>query len=195
MFSSSILHYIIWSDKCYLLIHIIVEIHLFGYLVELSLSPSATSSSSPWLNDEPLIGTRFHSSFPENHIMSSRQLCCTSSSQASWVWDILTPIRYESRSDMMVGTHFPRVITLVFIWPGKVMSCLAHLAGGPIVIVLPFSNVNHPSIRKLKDLFYKLFLMNPLSIQSPTLLGDHVNAISSMSVVLRSSIRAFEAQH
>ena len=63
---------------------------------------------------------------------------------------------------------FPRAITLVFIWPGKVMSCLAHLAGGPIVIVLPFRNVNHSSKRKLKDLFYKLFLMNPLSIQSPT---------------------------
>ena len=30
---------------------------------------------------------------------------------------------------------FPRVITLVLIWPGKVMSCLAHLAGEPIVIV------------------------------------------------------------
>ena len=168
MFSSSILHYIIWFDKCYLLIHIIVEIHLFGYLVELSMSPSATSSSSPWLNDEPLFGTRFHSSIPENHIMSSHQLCCTSSSQASWVWGILTPIRYESRLDMMVRMHFPWVITLVFIWPGKVMSWLAHLAGGPIVIVLPFSNVNHSSMRKLKDLFNKLFLMNPLSIQSPT---------------------------
>ena len=63
---------------------------------------------------------------------------------------------------------FPRVITLVFIWPGKVMSCLAHLAGGPIVIVLPFSSVSHSSVRKLEDLFYKLFLMNPLSIQSST---------------------------
>ena len=30
---------------------------------------------------------------------------------------------------------FPRVITLVFIRPGKVMPCLTHLPGGPIVIV------------------------------------------------------------
>ena len=67
--------------------------------------------------------------------MSFRQFVLHLSSQASWVWVILTPIKSESRSDMMVGTHFPRVITLVFIWPGKVMSCLAHLAGGLIVIV------------------------------------------------------------
>ena len=33
---------------------------------------------------------------------------------------------------------FPRVITLVYLWPGKVMSCLTHLAGGPIVISFPF---------------------------------------------------------
>ena len=33
-------------------------------------------------------------------------LCCTFSSQASWVWGTLTPIRSESRSDMMVGTYF-----------------------------------------------------------------------------------------
>ena len=54
MFFSSLHHYIIWSDKWYPLVHITVEIHLFGYLVVLSLSPSATSSSSPWLNDESL---------------------------------------------------------------------------------------------------------------------------------------------
>ena len=58
------------------------------------------------------------------------------------------------------------------------MSNLAHLTGGPIVIVLPFSNVNHSSKRKSKDLFYKLFLMNPLCIQVQPLLEDHVNAIS-----------------
>ena len=48
---------------------------------------------------------------------------------------ILPPTRTKSRSGTMVGTYFPRDITLVFMWPGKVMSCLAHLAGGPIVIV------------------------------------------------------------
>ena len=40
------------------------------------------------------------------------------------------------------------------------------------------SKVNHSSMRKLKDLFYMLFLMNPLYIQVQPLLEDHVNAIS-----------------
>ena len=42
MFPSSIHHYVIGSEKCYLLVHMIVEIHLFGILDEWSLSPSAT---------------------------------------------------------------------------------------------------------------------------------------------------------
>ena len=53
---------------------------------------------------------------------------------SSRVWGILTPIRSESRSDIMVGTYFQEFLTLVYISLGKVMSCLAHLAGGPIVI-------------------------------------------------------------
>ena len=79
-------------------------------------------------------GTCFHSSFPDNLMMSSCQLCHLfllrhPESEVSW-----------PQSDLNLGwiwwlEHFPRVITLVFIWPGKMMSCLAHLAGGPIVIV------------------------------------------------------------
>ena len=33
-------------------------------------------------------------------------------------------------------------------------------------------------MRQLNDLFYKFFLMDPLCIERPTLLEDHVNAIS-----------------
>ena len=90
----------------YLLVHIIVEIHLFGILDEWSLSPSSTSSSSPWLMMNYCFETCSYSSFPENLTMSSRQLCYPFSSQASWVWHILTPTRSESRSDMMVGIYF-----------------------------------------------------------------------------------------
>ena len=73
---------------------------------------------------------------------------------------------------------FPRVITLVFIWPGKVMSCLAHLAGGPIVIVsflarlviLPWGNCKTYSIScSWWILFVSKFWSLPV---------DHVNAIS-----------------
>ena len=51
-------------------------------------------------------GTCFHSSFPENLTMSSHQFVLHFSSQTSWVWGILTPIRSEPQSDMMVGTYF-----------------------------------------------------------------------------------------
>ena len=104
--SSSIHHYTIWSDKCYLLVHIIVEIHLVGNLDGLSPSPSATSSS-PWFNDELL----FQEHAPIVHFPRILQchfvdLCCTFSSRTSWVWGIMTPIGSESWSDMMVGTTF-----------------------------------------------------------------------------------------
>ena len=70
--------------------------------------------------------------------MSFRQFVLHLSSQASWVWVILTPIRSESRSNMMVGTYFQELQHWSILWPDKVMSCLTHLAGGPIVISFPF---------------------------------------------------------
>ena len=63
---------------------------------------------------------------------------------------------------------FPRVIATVFMWPGKVMSCLAHLAGGPSVIVSFLTRLTIFSMRKLNALFNKFFLMDPLCIQGPT---------------------------
>ena len=46
--SSSIHHYIFWSDQCYHRVHLIVEFHLYGSLDGLLLSPSTTSLSPPW---------------------------------------------------------------------------------------------------------------------------------------------------
>ena len=179
MFSSSIPHYITWSDKCYLLVHISVKIPLFGNLEELSLSPSATSSSSPWFNDEllfqepaPIV------QFPENLAMSFRRYV-----SHLFFSDILS-LRYPDTNRIWISVRydgwniFPRVITLVFIWPGKVMSCLAHLAGGPIVIVsflarlsiLPWGNCKTYSI---SCSWWILFVSKVWS--SPV---DHVNAIS-----------------
>ena len=132
MFSSSIHHYIVWSDKCCLLVHIIVEIHILLILM-----------NSLWVHQPPphpllglmmnsCFGTRFHSSIPENLTMSSQQfvlhLLRHPESEVSW-----------HQSDQNLGQiwwleYFPRVMTLVLIWPSKVMSFLAHLAGRPIVI-------------------------------------------------------------
>ena len=135
MFSSSIPHYIVWFDKSYLLVHIIVEIHLVGNLDELSLSPSATSSSSPWFNEEllfrnslPLFNSQESYNVISTIIVAPFFSCILSLSypDTNQIWIL---VRYDG------WNIFPRVITLVVIWPGKVVSCLVHLAGGPIVIV------------------------------------------------------------
>ena len=73
---------------------------------------------------------------------------------------------------------FPRVITLVFIWPGKVMSCLEHLPGGPIVIVsfsarlsiLPWGNC------KTYSTSYSWWILCVSKVWSSPV--DHVHAIS-----------------
>ena len=150
----------------------------FGNLNGLSLRQSVTSSPLLDLMMNSCFGTRFHSSFPENLTMSTRQLCCTFSSQASKC------LRYPDTNQIWISARydgwniFPRVITLVFIWPGKVMSCLAHLAGGPIVIVsflarlviLPWENCKTYSI---SFSWWILFVSKVWS--SPV---DHVKAIS-----------------
>ena len=90
---------------------------------------------------------------------------------------------------------FPRVITLVFIWPGKVMSCLAHHAGGPIIIVsflaslaiLPWGNCKTYSICCS---WYGSFVFpkSDLHLMTMSMLSR------SMSKVLRFSTRTFEAK-
>ena len=194
MFSSSILPYIIWSDKCYLLVHIIVEIHL----LEISMNCRWVHQPPPHpllgLMMNSCFGTRFHSSFPENLTMSSRQFVL------HLFFSGILSLRYPDTNQIWISVRydgwniFPRVITLVFIWPGKVMSCLAHLAGGPIVIVsflarltiLPWGNCKTYSISCswwilcVSIAWSYLMTMSMLS--------------RSMSMVLRFSTRTFEAQ-
>ena len=89
---------------------------------------------------------------------------------------------------------FPRVITLVFIWPGKVMSCLAHLAGGPIVIIsllarlsiIPWGNCKTYSTSYYWWIF--VFPKSDLHLLTMSMLSR------SMSMVLRFSTGTFEAQ-
>ena len=183
MFSSSIHHYTIWSDKCYLLVHIVVEIHLLN-----------TSKSYRWVHQSPhplvdlmmnsCFGTRFHSSFPENLRCHLVNLCCTvllrhRESELSW-----------HQSDLNLGqiwwlehiskscNIFPRVVTLVYLWPGKVMACPAYLAGWPVDIVsllarlsiLPWGNC------KTYSTSFSWWILCVSKVWP--LLEDHVNAIS-----------------
>ena len=81
-------------------------------------------------------------------------------------------VRYDG------GNIFPRVITLVFLWPDKVMSCLAHLTGGPIVIIfllamlsiLPWGNC------KAYSTSCSWWILRVSKVWSSP--DDHVNAIS-----------------
>ena len=80
-------------------------------------------------------GTCFHNSFLENLTVSSCHVVLH-------LFLLRHPESEVSRhqTDLNLGQiwwleHFPRVITLVFISPDKVMSCLAHLARGPIVTI------------------------------------------------------------
>ena len=123
-------------------------------------------------------GTRFHSSFPENLTMSSRQFVL------HLFFSGILSLRYPDTNQIWISVRydgwniFPRVITVVFMWPCKVMSCLAHLAGGPIVIVsflarlsiLPWGNCKTYSIS------CSWWILRVSEILP--LLEDHVNAIS-----------------
>ena len=153
MFPSSIHHYIIRSDKCYLLVRIIVGTHLFGNLNGLSLSQSVTSSPLLDLMMNPCSELASIVHLPR--IFDVVSTICV----APFFSGILS-LSYPDTNQIWISVRydgwniFPRVIMLVFIWPGKVMSCLAHLAGGPIVIVsflarlviLPWANCKTYSI-------------------------------------------------
>ena len=93
-------------------------------------------------------------------------------------------LRYPDTSHIWISVKydgwniFSRVIILVLIWPGKVMSCLAHLAGGTIVIVsflsrltiLPWGNCKTYSI----SCSWWILCVSKIW----PLLKDHVSAIS-----------------
>ena len=134
--SSSIHHYTIWSDKCYLLVHIIMEIHLVRNLDGLSPSPSATSSS-PWVNDELL----FQEPTPIVHFLRILKCHFVYLCLHLLFSDILS-LRYHYTNRIWISVrydgwdNFPRVMLLALWWPGNRMSCLAPpLAGGPIIMV------------------------------------------------------------
>ena len=80
-------------------------------------------------------GTCFHSSFPENLTMSSRQFVL------HLFFSGIPSLSYPDTNQIWISVKydgwniFSRVITLILIWPGKVMPFLAHLTGGPIIIV------------------------------------------------------------
>jgi hypothetical protein len=94
-------------------------------------------------------GTRFHSSFPENPTMSSRQFVLY-----LFFSDNLST-RYPDTNQIWISVRhdgwniIPGVIILVLWWPCKVRSCLTHLAGGLSIIVYFFRKVNHSSRRNL----------------------------------------------
>ena len=118
-------------------------------------------------------------------IIHSRESCNTISSNCVAPFLLRHPKPEVSwhQLDLNLGQiwwleHFPRVTTLVFIWPGKVMSCLAHLAGGPIVIVsfsaglsiLPWWNC------KTYSTSCSWWILHVSKVWSSP--DDHVNAIS-----------------
>ena len=123
-------------------------------------------------------GTCFHSSFPEN------LQCHLVNLHFTFFFSGILSLRYPDTNQIWIAVRyggwniFPRVITLVFIWLGKVMSCLAHLAEGPIVIVSFFNKVNQFSMRNLNALFNKLSWWILCVSKVRPLLEDHVNAIS-----------------
>ena len=141
---------IIWSDKCYLLIHIIVEIH-----------PLDTSMNYRWVHQSPphpllylmmnsCFGTYSHSSSPENPEMSFRLFVLhlfisdplsLRFHDANWIW---ISVRYDG------WDNYPRVIMLILWWPGNMMSCLAPPPGWRTYHYrFLFSKVIHSSMRKL----------------------------------------------
>ena len=112
--------------------------------------------------------------------MSSRQIMLH-----LFFWGILS-LRYPGTNHIWIsvrydgGNIFPRVITLVFLWPDKVMSCLAPPppAGGPILIdsfsarlsIHPWGNC------KTYSTSYSWWILRVSKVWSSP--EDHVTAIS-----------------
>jgi len=138
--------------------------------------------------------TRFHSLYPENLTMTSRQFVL------HLFFSGILSLRHPGTNQIWISVRyddwdiFPRVITLVFIWPGKMMSCLAHLARGPIIIVsflvslaiLPWGN------RKTHLIICSWWILCASKIRP--LHDDRVNAISKHVCGSLISIWTFEAQ-
>ena len=133
--------------------------------------------TSPWFNDEPLFGTRFHSSSPENLRCRFDNLCCTfllrhPESEVS-----------KHRSYLNLGhiwwlEHFSKSYNTGLLWPNKVM--IPSTPGGRTycykffflarLAILPWGNCKTYSIS-----CSWWILCVPKVWSSP---NDHVNAIS-----------------
>ena len=123
-------------------------------------------------------GTRFPSSFPREPYNVISTICVAP------LFSGILSLRYLATYQNWISVWYdgwniiPRVITLVFIWPGKVMSCPAHLAGWPVVIVslLPRLSILPWGNCKTYCTSCSWWIL-PVSKVRP-LLEDHVNAIS-----------------
>ena len=93
-------------------------------------------------------------------------------------------LRYPDTDQIWISVRYdgwniyPRVISLVFIWPGKMMWCLAHLAGGPIVIVSFLASLEILPWGNRKTYFISCTWWILCVCKVRPLLEDHVNAIS-----------------
>ena len=147
MFPSSIPHYIIWFDKFYLLVRILVGIHL----LKISMNCRWVHQPPP----HPLLAlmmnswfrTCFHSSFPDHLTMSSCQF------ELHLFFSGILSLRNPDTHQIWISIKydgwniFPRDITLVFNpirWchpntPARRAYCYSFL----------FSKVSHSSMRKL----------------------------------------------
>ena len=149
----------------------------FGNLNGLSLSQSVTSSPllDVMMNPCPELASIVHLPRIFDVILT---ICV-----APFFSGILS-LSYPETNQIWISVRydgwniFPRVITLVFMWPGKLMSCLAHPAGGPIVIdsfsarlsILPWGNCKTYS----KNHSWWILCVSKVW----PFLEDHVNAIS-----------------
>ena len=140
-------------------------------------------------------GTHFHSTFPENLTMSSRQFVLH-----LFFSDILS-LRYHDTNRIWISVrydgwdNFPRVMMLILWWPGNMMSCLAPPpAGGPILI--DSFSASYPFFREevvslipqvIPDGSF-VFSKSDLHLMTMSMLSR------SMSMVLRFSTGTFEAQ-
>ena len=123
-------------------------------------------------------GTRFHSSFPENLTLSSRQFVL------HLFFSGILSLRYPDTNQIWISVRydgwniFPRVITLAYLWPGKVM--IPSTPGGRTycykffllarLAVLPWGNC------KTYSTSYSWWILRVSKVWSSP--EDHVNAIS-----------------
>ena len=120
----------------------------FGNLDDLLLSLSATSSSSPSFTHELL----FQNPLP---LFISRESYDVFSSICVAPFLLRHPESEVSwhQLDLNLGQiwwleHISKSYNLGLMWPGQVMSCLAHLAGWPYCYRFLFSKVIHSSMGK-----------------------------------------------